>query len=235
MLQISVTHPAPLSPVRRRATAVEGRALAFRPRVVLSTGTVAALDCLETGRASGGVQGGNLGTLLDGLAAWPEAVAVCVPASVCGIGLAAALRRLLRVRQAGLFGGRALEVLLPATAAGADADALLLMSELMDGGAGLVLDCTRVLPSPAAMERLPLTGVVLDAGLLWPRRPGPAVLLRLRAVLRACVDLDLAVLTRNIETEAQRAVLCGLGCTQGSGDLFGPVLRPTEAGIPALH
>lgn len=102
------------------------------------------------------------------------------------------------------------------------AEVMLALSALRDLGVGLALDGfgTRC-ASASVLRRLPLTAIKLDPALVCGL-PGD---LESAALVRATIAtghaLRLTVVAGGIETEAQRAVLSGLGCDEGQGALFG--------------
>ncbi len=104
-----------------------------------------------------------------------------------------------------------------------DIDTLLTLSAIRDLGIGLSLQgfgAGHV--SLTMLKRLPLTTLKLHTTLIrdLPQDREDAAIVH--ATLRTAQAMDLMVVAEGIETEAQRAFLCGLQCQQGFGSLFNP-------------
>ena len=100
-------------------------------------------------------------------------------------------------------------------------DTLLALSAIRDLGVGLALDDFGTgFASLSMLKRLPLTVMKLDRSLvrdLPSSREDAAII---RAVIETGHAMRLTVVAEGIETEAQRAFLCGIGCDEGQGFLF---------------
>ena len=205
---------------------------------MLQTGTVGMVECTATRRRPQPAETDPLAAVRDALAAWSDRIGVSVSADcICAPTQAAGLQLLLRAVQAGEVPARRLELMLPSGFPDrAGPDCLLALAALRDSGVALVLDTTQsALPGPEVLDLLSLTGLLIDARLLSARRPDRARLLRLRALLHACGELGVTLMASGIETEVQRAILCGLGCVQGSGDLFGLTLTGKDRHAVLVH
>ncbi len=101
-------------------------------------------------------------------------------------------------------------------------DTLMVLSGLRDLGVGLSLDDFGTgLGNLCALRRLPLTAITIDRSLVrdLPEQPESAAIAQ--AVIGAGHGMGLSMVAEGIETEAQRAVLAGMGCDAGQGFLFG--------------
>ena len=106
-------------------------------------------------------------------------------------------------------------------------DLLLTLSALRDAGVGIALDdfgsgCA----SLSVLRRLPLTTLKLDRLLVreLPRSAEDASIAD--AAIGAGHAMGLTVVAEGIETEAQRALLSGLGCDEAQGYLFSRPVPP---------
>lgn len=114
-------------------------------------------------------------------------------------------------------------------------ETVLVLSALRDLGVGLtVKEFGARHGCLAALRRLPLTGMRLDARLVRGL-PGRA---DLGAVVRGAVltglALGLVVSAEGVASEAQRSFLAALGCLSGQGPYFGPPLAATDV-APCLN
>lgn len=102
-----------------------------------------------------------------------------------------------------------------------DIDTLLTLSAIRDLGIGLSLQGFGIGQiSLPMLKRLPLTALKLDCALIrdLPQDLEDAAIVH--AILHTAHAMDLTIVADGIETESQRAFLCGLGCQQGHGSLF---------------
>lgn len=100
-------------------------------------------------------------------------------------------------------------------------DTLLALSAIRDLGIGLALDDFGTgFASLSMLKRLPLTVMKLDRSLVrdLPMNREDAAIVR--AVIETGHAMRLNVVAEGIETEAQRAFPCGIGCDEGQGFLF---------------
>ena len=238
MLQTHIPIGAALPPSHPAKAAAPRPRQSFRARVMLQTGVVATIECINRGQRPRAVDADPLAAVQDAFACWPGTIGVSIPVeNICVPTPAAGLRLLLGAVQAGEIEAGRLEVILPGRLADqACPDGLLALAELRDRDVGLVLDGTQAaLPAPEALELLSLTGLMIDARVLSARQSDKARLMRLRGLLRACGEFGVTLMASGIETEVQRAILCGLGCVQGSGELFGlPIAGESRLAV-AVH
>lgn len=106
-------------------------------------------------------------------------------------------------------------------------DLLLTLSTLRDLGVGIAVDdfgsgCG----SLSMLKRLPLTTMKIDRSLAreLPRSYEETSIVR--AAIEAGHGMGLTTVAAGIETEAQRALLSGLGCNEGQGYLFSRPVPP---------
>ena len=71
------------------------------------------------------------------------------------------------------------------------------------------------------MPHLPLSGVVLSASVIRDVPGNPASTMMLHTLHGLARSQAMYVVATGIETEAQRAILSGIGCHAGEGSLFG--------------
>jgi EAL domain-containing protein (putative c-di-GMP-specific phosphodiesterase class I) len=121
-----------------------------------------------------------------------------------------------------------LEIALGEPALAADStDALLTLAALRDLGVGVALDGFGAeSASLLTLKRFPLTALKLDRSLvrdLPGDREAAAVVAAASFFARA---LEVSVVACGVETEAQRALLCRIGCDAAQGSLCG---RPVAA------
>ena len=79
------------------------------------------------------------------------------------------------------------------------------------------------------MPRLPLSAVVFSPGAICAVPGSAAATASIATLLRVVRSHGLCSVVTGIETEAQRALLSGLGCDAGEGSLFGTAIRTREA------
>lgn len=112
--------------------------------------------------------------------------------------------------------------------ASSNTDTLLALAAIRDQGIGLALDGFGAgFADLSKLKRLPLSTVKLDRSVvreLPTNREGAAIIC---AVIRTSRAMGLTTVAEGIETEAQRALLSGLGCDEGQGELFS---HPLPAG-----
>jgi len=83
-----------------------------------------------------------------------------------------------------------------------------------------------------SLETFPVTEIKIDRTFVGELATSASKRVIVRAVIELGRALGLTVVAEGVETEAQRAMLCDMGCTVGQGYLFG---RPTgEEGFSAL-
>ncbi|WP_246329588.1 putative bifunctional diguanylate cyclase/phosphodiesterase [Chthonobacter rhizosphaerae] len=76
------------------------------------------------------------------------------------------------------------------------------------------------------LEKFPITEIKIDRSFVGELTAGPAKMVIVRAMIDLARALGLSVVAEGVETEAQRALLSGIGCPFGQGFLFGaPVDR----------
>ena len=75
------------------------------------------------------------------------------------------------------------------------------------------------------LETFPVTEIKIDRSFVAELAASPAKLVIVRALIDLGRALGLSVVAEGVETEAQRALLAGMGCPVGQGYLFGP---PTD-------
>lgn len=111
-------------------------------------------------------------------------------------------------------------------------DTLIILSGLRDLGVGLSLDDFGAgFGNLVALRRLPLTAIAIDRSLVRDLPDQPEAAAITQAVIQTGHAMDLMVVAEGIETEAQRAVLAGMGCDAGQGFLFGqPALAVPDLG-----
>lgn len=106
-------------------------------------------------------------------------------------------------------------------------DLLLTLSALRDSGVGIALDdFGSGYASLSLLKRLPLTTLKIDRLLVreLPRSREEASIVY--AATGAGHAMGLTVVAEGIETEAQRALLSGLGCDEAQGYLFSRPVPP---------
>jgi EAL domain-containing protein (putative c-di-GMP-specific phosphodiesterase class I) len=81
--------------------------------------------------------------------------------------------------------------------------------------------------SLTTLKRVPVTRLKIDRSFVEDICEAPHSAAIVAAIVSLAERLKLEVVAEGIETEAQRAMLIGLGCTVGQGYLLG---RPAEAG-----
>ncbi|RYZ67946.1 MAG: EAL domain-containing protein, partial [Proteobacteria bacterium] len=103
-------------------------------------------------------------------------------------------------------------------------------------GVSLVIDeCGRLHASLERMARSPLSGLQLDRS--WVAKlPDPSAAKVCRAMIGLAHAFDLVPIAMGVDDEAKRLALLGLGCGQGSGDLFqgGAALRARVLGATGV-
>jgi PAS domain S-box-containing protein/diguanylate cyclase (GGDEF)-like protein len=80
------------------------------------------------------------------------------------------------------------------------------------------------------LEKFPITEIKIDRSFVGELTAGPAKMVIVRAMIDLARALGLSVVAEGVETEAQHALLVGMGCRLGQGYLFGrPVDRDSFA------
>lgn len=99
-------------------------------------------------------------------------------------------------------------------------EALMALSALRDLGVGIAL---RDFGSGkiAIVPRLPLSTLILSPAAIRDVPHDAAATMLLHTLLGLARSQSLHVVATGIETEAQRAILSGIGCNDGEGSLFG--------------
>ena len=97
---------------------------------------------------------------------------------------------------------------------------------LRDLGIGLAIDDFGTgYSSLRLLETFPVTEIKIDRSFVGELVASPSKTVIARAIIDLGRALGLAVVAEGVETEAQRALLAGMGCPIGQGYLFG---RPTD-------
>jgi len=232
--------------------AVEAQALevAYQPRICLSTGAVIAYEALirwpdrrrgmllpdtilplaEATQLAETVGGWVLTTACQSAVGW-GGVSVCVNVSGRQVRSGAILTQVpAALRATGLPPERLELEMREDTLLSGGVDTLLVLSGLRDLGVGVSLDdFGNGYGNLAALRRLPLTTITLDRALVrdLPDQPDDAAIVH--AVIQTGHAIGVTMVAEGIETEAQRALLAGLGCDAGQGFLFGqPALAVPE-------
>lgn len=105
-------------------------------------------------------------------------------------------------------------------------ECLLALSALRDLGVEIALADFGGPGTLDLIQHLPLSAVILRPGLVRDLPGHAAAAAMLHQVLRIARDQGLPAIATGIESEPQRALLSGLGCTAGEGSLFGhPALQ----------
>ncbi len=107
-------------------------------------------------------------------------------------------------------------------------EALLALSAMRDQGIGIALRGFAA-RTAGLVPRLPLSAVVFSPGAICAVPGSTAATASIAALLRVVRSHGLCSVVTGIETEAQRALLSGLGCDAGEGSLFGTAIRTREA------
>lgn len=98
---------------------------------------------------------------------------------------------------------------------------------LRDLGVGLSIDDFGTgYSSLRSLETFPVTEIKIDRSFINELATSPSKMVIVRAVIDLGRSLGLTVIAEGIETEAQCALLAGMGCPIGQGYLFG---RPVDA------
>jgi PAS domain S-box-containing protein/diguanylate cyclase (GGDEF)-like protein len=98
---------------------------------------------------------------------------------------------------------------------------------LRDLGVGLSVDDFGTgYSSLRSLETFPVTEIKIDRSFIGELETSPSKMVIVRAVIDLGRALGLTVVAEGVETDAQRALLAGMGCPIGQGYLFG---RPTDA------
>lgn len=106
-------------------------------------------------------------------------------------------------------------------------DLLLTLSGIRDLGVSIAVDdFGSGVGSLAMLRRLPLTTVKIDRSLVRELPHGHEETSIVRAAIEAGRTIGLTTIAAGIETEAQRALLSGLGCDEGQGYLFSRPVPP---------
>lgn len=114
-----------------------------------------------------------------------------------------------------------LEVAVSGLQLAAGLEDLLALSALRDLGVGVALHGLGR-DTLSLVSRLPLSAVILASEAIADVPGSPASLALLQALVGLARRHALTVVAAGIECEVQRAVLSGLGCDFGEGDLFEP-------------
>lgn len=110
-------------------------------------------------------------------------------------------------------------------------ESLLALSALRDLGIEIALADFGGPGTLDLIQHLPLSTVILRPALIRDLPGSAAAAAMLHQVLRIARDHGLPVVATGIESEPQRALLSGLGCTAGEGILFGhPALQLEPTG-----
>lgn len=99
-------------------------------------------------------------------------------------------------------------------------EALMALSALRDLGVGIALrgfGRGRI----AIVPRLPLSALILSPSAIRDVPRDAAATMLVHTLLGLARSQSLHVVATGIETEAQRAILSGIGCNDGEGSLFG--------------
>jgi EAL domain-containing protein (putative c-di-GMP-specific phosphodiesterase class I) len=105
---------------------------------------------------------------------------------------------------------------------------------LRDLGVGLSVDDFGTgYSSLRLLETFPATEIKIDRSFVGELAASPSKMVIVRAIIDLGRALGLAVVAEGIETEAQRALLAGIGCPIGQGYLFG-VPRDAEGFVASL-
>jgi EAL domain-containing protein (putative c-di-GMP-specific phosphodiesterase class I) len=99
-------------------------------------------------------------------------------------------------------------------------EALLALSALRDLGVGIALRGFGR-GKIAIVPRLPLSSLILSPLMIRDIPGNAAATMLLHTLLGLARSQALGVVATGIETEAQRAILSGIGCNDGEGSLFG--------------
>ncbi|GGJ33807.1 hypothetical protein GCM10011320_46960 [Neoroseomonas lacus] len=98
---------------------------------------------------------------------------------------------------------------------------------LRDLGVGLSIDDFGTgYSSLRYLETLPVTEIKIDRGFVQSMAESATKRIIVEAVVRLGQQLGAEVVAEGIETEAERAMLCDIGCPYGQGYLFSPPLPP---------
>lgn len=93
---------------------------------------------------------------------------------------------------------------------------------LRDLGVGLSVDDFGTgYSSLRLLETFPVTEIKIDRSFVCELASSPSKLVIVRSIIDLGRSLGLSVVAEGIETEAQRALLAGMGCQTGQGFLFG--------------
>jgi EAL domain-containing protein (putative c-di-GMP-specific phosphodiesterase class I) len=163
-------------------------------------------------------------------AGWPEPWVVSVNVSARQLADRSLLDQVAEALDGSGLNPERLELDLAESAlVGVDVETLLTLSAIRDLGAGIGLDDFGAgIASLSMLKRLPLTTMKLDRSLVrdLPFDRDDAAIVR--AVIDTAHAMGITVVAEGIETEPQRAFLCGCGCDEGQGYLFGKPV-PAEA------
>lgn len=226
----------------KHAVQAELLEMAYQPRVDLGTGVTIAYEALirwpdrqhgmlfpddilplaERNRLSETLGGWVLNQACAAATTW-DGCAVCVNVSGRQVRSAAIIAQVAEaLDRTGLSPGRLELEMTEDTLLAGGVDTLMVLSGLRDLGIGLSLDDFGTgLGNLGALRRLPLTAITIDRSLVrdLPEQPESAAIAQ--AVIGAGHGMGLSMVAEGIETEAQRAVLAGMGCDAGQGFLFG--------------
>jgi len=239
----------------REAVAADRLEVAYQPRIDLGTGRVIAYEGLirwpdrrrgmmlpdailplaERTRLSEFLGGWVLDRACHAAAGW-AGPSVCVNVSGRQLRSAAILDQVsAALATSGLAPGRLELEMTEDTLLAGGIDTLIILSGLRDLGVGLSLDDFGIgFGNLVALRRLPLTAMTIDRSLVRDLPDQPEAAAITQAVIRTGHAMDLLVVAEGIETEAQRAVLAGMGCDLGQGFLFGqPALAVSGRGCQA--
>jgi EAL domain-containing protein (putative c-di-GMP-specific phosphodiesterase class I) len=98
---------------------------------------------------------------------------------------------------------------------------------LRDLGVGLSIDDFGTgYSSLRYLETLPITEIKIDRGFVQSMAESATKRIIVEAVVRLGQELGAEVVAEGIETEAERAMLCDIGCPYGQGYLFSRPLSP---------
>lgn len=240
----------------QRAVATEQLEIAYQPRIDLGTGRVMAYEALirwpvrrrgmvmpdailplaERTRLSETLGGWVLSRACQAAAGW-AGPSVCVNVSGRQVRSAVILAQVsAALVNSGLAPDRLELEMTEDTLLAGGIDTLIILSGLRDLGVGLLLDNFGTgFGNLVALRRLPLTAIAIDRSLVRDLPDQPEAVAITQAMIQTGHAMDLMVVAEGIETEAQRAVLAGMGCDAGQGFLFGqPALAVPDLATPDL-
>ena len=220
--------------------------IAYQPRICLSSGAIIAQEALirwqdrrhglllpstilplaERTRLSEIVGGWVLEEACRDAARW-SSISVCVNVSGRQVRSGVILAQVANaLRQSGLAAERLELEMNEDTMLTGGIDTLLVLSGLRDLGVGLSLDDFGTgYGNLAALRRLPLTAILLDRSVIrnLPDQSDDAAIAH--AIIQTGHAIGITMVAEGIETQAQLALLTGLGCDAGQGFLFGLPVR----------